>query len=715
MSKVWQAKWIGYGDCAKDAAPCFFYELNIDDKAAEKFTVDISGLGAYVLKINGKRVGDDILQPAFSNYDKTVYYNTYDVSKYLHNGKNNVEVVLGNVWYNEQQASDWQFETASWKGTPRFIAEFFAGEKLILKTDEAWRCAESRIVFNSLRCGEHYDATREITYNNFADVMPSPKGVLKKQTILPIRVSKEYLPLKTYKTGCYFGFFYKQYIYDFGINLSGNVEITAKGERGQKISIYYFERLLDNKMPDFACLNAGLKDENDKNNFQRDEYVFSGCGEEVWHSEFGYNGFRYVMIEGNFETLSVKARCFHTQLNQAGDIECDNELIMKLHRAVKQSTLTNFHHMPTDCPHREKNGWTADAHLSSEQAYFNFDMTNAYSKWMEDFKDSQLKTGQLPCIVPSSDFGYTYVKLWPCWDGAAFIIPWQMYRYTGELSHLKNSFETMRNYLKYLKNYIKNGVCSVGAVDWLALLEAEDIAPQEALETMFCGYITEIFKKTALLLGKNEDAKEASVLYNEIRTAYRENFSSLHLNSLVLYSMELMYGFTDDQNKTLALLLKSLEHTNYHITGGIFCAKYLLDALTNNGRFDLAYRVASQKDFPGWSYLVDVNGGTLGENWHGGKSGNHHMFSEIGAWFYKALAGFCIDDENPGFKHINLKPHIPSDIKNFRAWHITPYGKLEISWDEKEIKVLIPENTTATFNYEGKNENLSGGSYTFSR
>lgn len=713
MNKVWNAKWIGFPDCPADASPIFRKSF-----FCEKVTdcrIDISGLGAYVLKINGRRVSEDILQPAFSNYQKTVYYNTYDLDDYLNPGENTVEVLLGNVWYNEQQATDWQFETAVWKGTPRFVAEIFTGDRLLIKSDESWDCAVSNILFNSLRCGEHYDAAYEVIFRHKASLMPEPEGQLQKQSILPIRVSKIYTPVQVYQSACYFGFLYKQSIYDFGINLSGNVEICGRGRRGAKISIYYFERMLSNHMPDFTCLNAGLHSETDKALFQKDEYTFAGTEQETWHSEFGYNGFRYVMIEGEFEELTVTARCFHTQLDSAGDIDCDHPLIMKIHRAVKQSTLTNFHHIPTDCPHREKNGWTADAHLSAEQAYFNFDMTHAYRKWMQDFRDSQLPSGQLPCIVPSSDFGYTYVSIWPAWDGAVILIPWQMYRYTGDISHLKENYEAMHRYLHYLQGYIANGLCAESPVDWLSLLEFGEIAPQEALVTMFCGYITEIFKKISLLLGKAKNAEAAEKLYAELRQAYQDKYASLTINSQVLYAMELVCRFTDNRTETLVNLIKALETADYHITGGIFCAKYLLDALTQSGRFDLAYRVASQEDFPGWSYLIDVNSGTLGENWLGGKSGNHHMFSEIGAWYYKALAGFRIDDENPGFRHILLEPHIPDDVKIFSAWHMTPCGRLAVSWNEKEIRLEIPEQSTASFRYKQIAEELNGGIYTFAR
>lgn len=338
-------------------------------------------------------------------------------------------------------------------------------------------------------------------------------------------------------------------------------------------------------------------------------------------------------------------------------------------------------------------------------------MTNAYEKWMHDVADSQTEEGALPAIIPSSDFGYIFDQ-GPCWDAALFLIPWQMYRYTGDVEHLRTSYPAMRRYIGYMERQLENGLYTHGLADWLALMNEGDLAPDEAVLTLFCGYIAALYQKIALLLGETGDAAEAERIYSRIRRAYLKKYGELDINNQTVYALELMFGFTDHREKTLQKLLAAVEYTDYHITGGIFCAKYLLDVLTDNGYFDIAYRVASQEDFPGWGYLAAVNSGTLGENWCGGQSGNHHMLSEIGAWYYKALAGFRVDEDMPGFRHVFLEPHIPEDIRSFRAHHITPYGKLEIAWDTSKIKVEIPENTTATFRFNGICKELPAGRHT---
>ena len=709
--KKWNGKWIGFPICSADVAPVFkkVLPLQHSPKSAE---VWISGLGTYVLRINGKRVEEDILQPAFSDYNKTVYYNCYDVTEYLQSGENVLQITLGNGWYNEQQATDWQFHTAPWKDFPRLIFELWEGETLLCCSDASWLCAESQTVFNSIRCGESYDATRQPVFSQHATVVPPPGGVLKEQKIQPIQLRDIYQPVEIITQARYWGSQSTQLIYDFGINLSGNAELTVRGKRGSKVQLKYFEKLLDNGLPETSQLTGGLHNLRDRDCFQREVYTLSGDGTETWHSEFCYHGFRYVAVLGDFEELSLQARCFHTNLSQIGDVETDNPLIRKLQSAVKRSTLTNFHHIPTDCPHREKLGWTADGWLSAEQALFNFDMVNAYSKWMADFADSQRNSGAIPCIVPATAWGHSF-NCGPCWDLSLFEIPWQLYRYTGQRSCLEGIFQTQTNYFHYLPGILEDGLCRFGLADWLAPVNMGNLSPDEAVITLCCGRICQRFADISGLLGRNDLSQEALALRDQIRSSYIKKYADLDIPSQTVYAMELAFDFTDDRSATLQRLLAAVQKANYHINGGVLAAKYVLDVLTENGYFNLAYRIAMQTDYPGWGYMASINSGTLGEDWGGGKSGNHHFFSEIGAWYYKALAGIRIDDAAPGFRNLLIEPHIPTDIENFRAWRDTPYGRLEVSWDADWLYLILP--TTADLAYHGKSVRLLPGSYQYKR
>ena len=709
--KQWMGKWIGFPQCPADVAPVFQKVLQLS-AVPEQAQVLVSGLGCYVLYINGQRVGEDILQPAFTDYNKTVFYNHYDVTQYLRDGENVLEVILGNTWYHEQQATDWLFHTAPWKDFPRLLLELWAGERLLCKTDSSWLCAQSKIFFNSLRCGERYDATRQVSFTRHATVVPPPAGVLKEQNIQPIRVSAYLEPVNCITQARYWGSNTAQLIYDFGVNLTGNLEITVKGARGGSVRLSYFEKLLDNGLPDTCQLTGGLHRVADRDSFQKEVYILSGEGEEKWHSEFCYHGFRYVAVQGEFESLSLRARFFHTALNPAGNVETDHTVVAMLHSAVKQSALTNYHHIPTDCPHREKLGWTADGYLSVEQMLYNFDMRTAYGKWMDDFVDSQQKSGTIPCIVPSTAWGHSF-NCGPCWDLALFEIPWQLYRHYADTSYLRQTFEAQKKYMDYLPGILEDGVCSFGLSDWLAPVNFGAISPDEAVITMACGRICERFAQCCAVLGETEAACEANSLRDHIRRAYVAKYADLDIPSQTLYAMELAFGFCDDRDATFRMLVRNVEAADCQIRGGVFAAKYVLDVLSENGRFDLAYRMATQPNYPGWVYMANVNSGTLGEDWGGGKSGNHHLMSHIGAWFYKALAGIQIDENAPGFARVKLQPHIPEDMTNFCGWHDTAYGRVCVSWDAEYLYVDTP--VPAQLDWMGSTVTLQPGSYRYNR
>ncbi|MDF2926945.1 MAG: alpha-rhamnosidase [Paenibacillaceae bacterium] len=656
-----------------------------------------------MLKVNGRRVGDDMMQPAFTAYDKTVLYNIYNISRYLDEGTNEMEVTLGNGWYNEMQPSAWQFEHAAWRAQPKMTAEVYIDEELFIVSDSSWECARSGIIFNSLRCGETFDGGYQIDGWRQASIAPAPGGVMKEQRIPPVRVRSLIEPVAVIPGPL-------PVIYDFGVNLSGNVEIKVTGKKGSKATIQYFELLRTTRTPDLERYKQHVYDDR----FQRDEYILSGQGIEIWHSEFSYNGFRYARVYGEYETIEVVARCFHTDLPDAGGLRCDNPHITKIHEAVRRSTLTNFHHIPTDCPHREKNGWTGDAHLSCEQALFNFDMKQAYVKWMDDIADCQRPNGRIPCIAPTSSWGYDHMLCGPAWDAVLFVIPWQLYRYTGRTEYIQMYYEPMERYIGYLQSILDHGICRIGLGDWSVPVDAPE-CPTASLLTAYSFYIADLFGRISGVLHKEENRRQACRLADEIKASFLREYGKLQTDSQLFYAMMLYFGLAEDVSQPLDHLIRTVEKADYHIMGGIFCSKMLLDALTDNGHFDVAYKIASQRDFPGWGYMTDLCAGTLGENWYGGSSMNHHMFSEIGAWYYKALAGFNIDDCSPGFKHIRLTPHIPRDVHEFCAWHHTPYGRLEISWDKEHIRLILPEGVAATLVYEGITQELASGEYSFNK
>jgi len=401
-----------------------------------------------------------------------------------------------------------------------------------------------------------------------------------------------------------------------------------------------------------------------------------------------------VQVTGDAQLISIRARCFHTDLPCAGGIETDFEPVQSLHKACVRSTLTNFHHIPTDCPHREKNGWTGDAHLSCEQALFNLDMKLAYQKYMDDLVDGQRPNGAISCISPTSIWGYNW-GTGPTWDAALFEIPWQVYRYTGNKQLLARYQQSMERYLLMLRRMTDDHIYRSGLGDWCAPANIT-ICSDEVLLTAYAWHIHNLYSKITAVLDMTEKSTRASKEADEIKTAFQNKFIGHEKSSQTYLATLLYFNLTSDSESTLHQLISELEKADWHMHCGIFGAKFMLNVLTNHGRFDVAWKLAMQPEFPSYLDMLKRCSGTLGEHWNGANSQNHHMFSEIGAWFYKALAGIQLDDNRPGFEHIFLSPHIPDEIQHFTAWHNTPKGRLEIRWDKEWINIILPEGSTAT-------------------
>lgn len=490
--------------------------------------------------------------------------------------------------------------------------------KTILWSDSSWEWAPSQITFHSLRCGESCDRTRKIGPFQPVSIAHGPGGTLVRQRIAPIRLREEILPVKEINVP-------GGRVYDFGVNLSGNVHICVSGSRGEKICMQYSERIFPDGSLDLES-NAQFVQGG---RFQRDEYVLAGEAEEEWHSELGYNGFRYVQISGKTKVLKVLGRCFHTDLRDAGGILCDYAPVMEIYRAVRRSTLTNFHHIPTDCPHREKNGWTGDAHLSCRQALYNFDMKEAYLKWLDDIVDSQRKNGAIACIVPPGVFGYNW-GTGATWDYALFEIPWQIYRFTGDLGVLSRYLEPMERYLDFLESMGENDLFRDGLGDWCAPAEAIK-CPSEMLVTAYAAACFEVYGKAAAALEKTEKAMQAEKRASQIRKALVKAWPEAALEGQTALALYLFFRLSDHPGRVAERLVKEIEKDGGHMLCGVLGTQMIFDALTDNDRFDMAWKIAMAEGYPGYRDMLSRSGGTLGERWDGSFSLNHHMFSPVDA------------------------------------------------------------------------------------
>ncbi len=411
----WKAKWIGSPTTNMvEAAPMLRKEFSVE-KRIRRATAYVTGLGYYELSLNGKKVGDHELDPKNTRYDKRVLYVTYDVTKQLSRGKNALGVMLGNGWYNYHNKNAWDFDTAPWRAKPELLlqleVEFTDGTVQQIVSDESWKYSTGPIIFDAMLAGEIYDARLERNGWNAtgyddskwaaAKVVSAPEGKLTAQMIPPIRVTETIKPVKItpLKHGAY--------LVDFGQNLAGTFQIKAKGRAGTDIKIETAELLHTN-----GTLNAdNIKSFSKSYPFQTDHYIMKGSGTETWRPRFMYGGFQYAQITGypgELKPGNIVALVEHTDFVPAGTFKCSNELLNDIQHCTWWSYVNNFHGHPTDCPNRERNGWTGDAHLAAETGLYNFDAAANYTQWMRDFRDEQRPDGVLPGIIPTGGWGYKW-------------------------------------------------------------------------------------------------------------------------------------------------------------------------------------------------------------------------------------------------------------------------------------------------------------------
>ncbi|MEI6520362.1 MAG: glycoside hydrolase family 78 protein [bacterium] len=712
----WTAKWISKPnlpantDCSYLPAPYLRKSFDLN-KTIIQAKLYCSGIGFSEFYINGQLAGDERLNPAFTRYDKSVLYTAYDIKDSLNQGENVIGAILGNGWYNIHSHDAWNFEYSTWRDTPKMIAQlhltFSDGTEELIISDNSWKASFGPIIFNSLRHGEFYDARKEIINWSSAScddkeweycfICAEPGGKLTAQSIMPIRRTGEYKPvlINEIESG--------KYICHLAKNIAGWVKLKVSGEAGTEVKIRYSEKKaedgnLDRSNIDFFVTNG---------EFQTDKYILKGDGEEIWEPRFTYHGFQYIEITGFPGKLTIDnitAISISTDFNSAGDFSCSNELFNQIQEAARRSYLSNFMGLPTDCPHREKNGWMGDAQLACEMGLLNFDGIRAYEKWLNDMSDEQRRSGQLPGIVPTSNWGYNWGN-GPAWDSAYVLIPWYLYLYTGDTLSLSNHYDGMKRYVEYARRSSTNGIAAFGLGDWCPPVEGR-MSNRDIATTGYVYIDTIVVAKTAELLNKTEDAAKYYQLAEDIKLAYHREFFDSKNNKYnpadqTALGTAIYQQLADGEKKEIAAnqLIEAVHQFNDHLDTGILGTKYLLTSLTAHNQVDLAYKIANQRDFPSWGYWFTQGATTLWECWDTSSSHNHIMFGSIADWFIKDLAGINPDPQYPGFKNIIIRPNPAGDLTWAAASHNSIYGEIKSSWQREgskfELSINIPANCTA--------------------
>jgi len=691
-----KAKWIEYVGCPAEWAPMFRKKFEI--QKAEKVEIAICGLGFYVLKVNGKRASEDLLTPPFTTYDKKVLYQVYDITPLVVVGGNIIEVICGNGWYNQKEADGWDFQYAAWKSSPQMICQVNVDGQCYLVSDSSWETAKSKTNFNSLRLGENYQAAGEIEGFLPVSIAKGPGGILEKQTIPPVKLQGTYEGKEIYP-----------YLYDFGQSITGNVEIKVQGPKDSWVTVVYTERIRDDGTVDRKGIGQHVFSER----FAQDNYFLRGEGEETWHGEFSFHGFRYVRLDypASVKILSVTARDIHTDLKTIGDYSCDKESVNQLHQACVRSMLTNYVHIPMDCPHREKNGWTADAMLSSFQTLYNLDMKESYKKWLDDIVDCQKANGIIPCIAPTSLWGYQWGS-GITWDATLFVLPWNIYQFTGDISVVERCYSAMEKYLGFLETQSDNDIFTIGLGDWCSPPKSVQM-DTHALLTCYAKHVFDLFAGMSELLGYPDKAEYGRKRAAEIRTAFQKKFVGKHAPCQTYYASLVYFDMVDDKVLAAEQLARQVEADEGHIVAGIFGAHMVPTVLRDYGYFDLAWEMVCKEEYPGWMYLMSKCHGTLGEQWLGSDSLDHHMFTAVDGFIQASLSGLTMERSEPGFTRIHLKPYFPKDLQEFSFWHQLEGGKVEISWNKNSYRVVIPEEISGTVELGDKIYDLQLGENVF--
>lgn len=715
----WKGKWItDTHDYNVKPAPFFRKEFSIatDIESARAY---IAVAGLYELSINGRRIGDYRLDPTYTRFDRRNLYVTYDVTENLRQGENAIGVLLGNGWYNHQSTAVWYFDKAPWRARPKFCMDlritYSDGSVETITTGTDWKTAFSPVIFNSIYTAEHYDARLEQPgwdmpgfraegWRN-ASLTGSPSQNITAQVLHPIRNVLEIPAAEMIKQG------ENIWLFNFGRNMAGVTRITASGAEGTTLRLKHVERLDAGGRADMSNIDVHYRPTDDSDPFQTDIFILSGKGEDTFMPRFNYKGFQYVEVTSDrpveLTKESLTAFFMHSDVPPAGKIQSSNNTLNKAWEAANASYLSNLFGYPTDCPQREKNGWTGDAHIAIETGLYNFDGITVYEKWLADHRDEQQPNGVLPAIIPTSGWGYHWANGLD-WTSTIAIIPWNIYLFYGDSRLLELCYDNIKKYVNYVDENYPSGITDWGLGDWVPV---KSQTPKEFTSSAYFYTDALILSKAAKLFGKQDDFEKYAALAEKIKTAVNEKYlnreTGIYGSGLQTeLSAALHWGLVPEElkEKVAANLARRVEADNKHIDVGLLGTKTILNALSENGYPELAYEVASQETFPSWGWWI-VNGATtFYENWPLDASKdislNHIMFGEISAWYYKALGGIFPDENRPGFKNTILQPNFVPGLDSFEATHESPYGKILSSWKRKkksvEYTVSVPANSTAT-------------------
>lgn len=713
--------------------------------------VYVCGLGHYRLNINGATVGDAEFAPVWSEYDKTVYYNVFDVTDLITAGGNAVSVLLGNGMFNVQRMGRYSKLQTSF-GPPQMLLRleinYADGTRQVIKSGDDWRYSLSPITFNSIYGGESYDARLEqqgCCKAGFDDsgwrkavVTEGPKGQLTPQTVQPVRIMERY-GIKSWKPipadslasaskSTKREIHPSAFVADMGQNLAGFPEITVSGKRGQKMTLIVAEKLT----------RQGACDQRQTGRQHYYEYTLKGDGtDETWHPHFSYYGFRYIQVEGavlegqpNPDGLPVLKRlnsCFiYNSAEEVSSFECSNQLFTDTHRLIERAERSNMQGVLTDCPHREKLGWLEQDHLCGPSLLYNYDMTRYAPKVIRDITDTQKADGMVPTTAPQYiSFGNLFDDS-PEWGSTLVILPFMYYDQYGDSTLITDNYEPMRRYVDYLTTRADNGIVSHGLGDWY------DYGPWRAgfskntpvplVATAHYIFDLQLLVRAARMTGRTADAgKYSAMLDKTVESFNREFFKpdscTYGTGSQTSNALPLYLGLTGGNKQgVLASLVNDIKEHGTRLTTGDVGNRYLFQTLAQNGLNELLYTMLNHYETPGYGFQLRHGATTLTEQWdpNQGSSLNHFMMGQIDEWLFKTLAGIQNQPGTHGLRHLLIQPTLVGDLQYVKASTHSLYGKISVDCTRTSLTVEIPVGSDATVVLpNGERKQVGSGQHTF--
>ncbi len=685
------------------------------NKTIARAVAFVTGLGYFEFYVNGQKVSDDELVPNQTNYGKRpglpdasiplddnfreyrVFYLAYDIMPFLRQGENVVGAILGNGFFNP--AKFW----CEGYGTPRFIGQihitYTDGSEDCIVSDRSWKASKSPILMDMVYFGEHYDARLEQPGWNmpgfddsaweYVTERKAPEGKLTAHTALPDKVTLRLPPEKIIKKGP------GKYLVDFGVEISGRLRIkNVSASAGHNVTFRYIS-----------------------NQFSGDNsYTFRGEGQETYASRFNWFVFHSVEITnwpGELRSDQILAEAVNTPVEETGRFETSSALFNAINTIWKRSQLDNMHGgLASDCPHRERSGYTGDGQVACATVMHTFDARAFYYKWIHDIYGAQNpETGYVPNGAPWQPGCGGGVA----WGAAICIMPWEFYLHYGAKDILEETFEAMKEYVRYMQNWVgEDGIMfhqrtgkDGKPLRWFNLGEwcaPGKTVPDDMAHTFYFWYCADITSKTARTLGFEEEARYYEMLASQTRQAFVKKYFDPVQGSFGdgggnIFALKM--GVPSDlYPRVIEAVKRNLKKTRGHLDTGILGTRFFFEVLAENGLQDLAFEAMNKKTYPSYGYWLKKGATTTRERWDNEGSHNHPMFGGGLVWFYRNLAGMQTDPLEPGYRHIIFRPQPVNNLDFVSYSNRTVFGTAGINWKQTNtrfsVEIIVPVGCHAT-------------------